>query len=222
MTLKILNLYSGIGGNRRLWSGDISVTAIELVPEIAKIYKDLFPDDEVIVADAHQYLLEHYRDYDFIWSSPPCPTHSGVNFFLNAQGVIRYPDMSLWQEIIFLQHFFKGKYVVENVESYYEPFLKLRPQNIDRHFFWANFSIMEWKDKIKQNSQISICNARDTTRRDSDSTIKKLQSYHGISLDSHMIANKRKLLANCVNPRLGLHIFRCAFNEYQSRLDNKL
>ena len=109
MTLKILNLYSGIGGNRRLWSGDISVTAIELVPEIAKIYKDLFPDDEVIVADAHQYLLEHYRDYDFIWSSPPCPTHSGVNFFLNAQGVIRYPDMSLWQEIIFLQHFFKGK-----------------------------------------------------------------------------------------------------------------
>lgn len=31
MTIKILNLYAGIGGNRKLWDGDIEVTAISRV-----------------------------------------------------------------------------------------------------------------------------------------------------------------------------------------------
>lgn len=31
MTIKILNLYAGIGGNRRLWKGNIKVTAIESI-----------------------------------------------------------------------------------------------------------------------------------------------------------------------------------------------
>ena len=79
--LKILNLYAGIGGNRKLWEGH-EVTAVEFNPEIAKIYQDLFPNDKVIVGDAHQYLLEHYKEFDFIWASPPCPTHSRMNFLL--------------------------------------------------------------------------------------------------------------------------------------------
>ena len=103
--LKYYNGYAGIGGNRKLIPDEITicgitykieVTAIENNKEIAKIYQDFFPNDKVIVTDAHQYLLEHYKEFDFIWSSPPCPTHSGVNHFLNAQGCIRYPDMGLW------------------------------------------------------------------------------------------------------------------------------
>lgn len=78
MVIKILNLYAGIGGNRKLWDGDIEVTAIEINPQIAKIYQDFFPNDKVIVTDAHQYLLEHYTEFDFIWSSPPCPSHSHI------------------------------------------------------------------------------------------------------------------------------------------------
>jgi len=49
--MKALNLYSGIGGNRKLWEG-LQVTAVELDANIAKIYKDFYPEDEVIVADA--------------------------------------------------------------------------------------------------------------------------------------------------------------------------
>ena len=116
---RILNLYAGIGGNRKLWNGNIKVTAVEHDPKIAKIYQDFFPNDKVIIGDAHQYLIDHYSDFDFIWASPPCPTHSGCNYFLVGAGTIRYPDMSLYQEIIFLQHFFKGKYCIENVEPYY-------------------------------------------------------------------------------------------------------
>ena len=137
--MKILNLYAGIGGNRKLWGDEHDITAVELNPQIVKIYQDFFPKDKVIVADAHQYLLEHFKEFEFIWSSPPCQSHSGCNNFLHAQGIIRYPDMSLWQEIIFLKKFCKSKWVIENVVPYYEPLIK--PQQIGRHCFWSNFHI---------------------------------------------------------------------------------
>jgi len=47
--------------------------------------------------------------------------------------------MSLYQEIIFLQNFYKGKFCVENVVSYYEPLIK--PVKIGRHFLWSNFNL---------------------------------------------------------------------------------
>jgi len=126
--MKILNLYAGIGGNRKLWGNDHDITAIELNPQIAKIYQDFFPQDKVIVADAHQYLLEHILDgWDFIWASPPCPTHSRLNNVFtvgkteNTTNPICYPDMQLYQEIVLLKHHFKGKWCVENVISYYDP-----------------------------------------------------------------------------------------------------
>ena len=58
--IKVLNLYAGIGGNRKLWE-NVDVMAIEINPKIAEIYQDFFPDDKVIIADAHQYLLEHFE-----------------------------------------------------------------------------------------------------------------------------------------------------------------
>jgi site-specific DNA-cytosine methylase len=79
---------AGIGGNRKLWDGDIEITAVEIDPKIAKIYQDFFPNDKVIVSDAHQYLLEHFKEYDFIWSSPPCPTHSRMRFLIVGWGRI--------------------------------------------------------------------------------------------------------------------------------------
>lgn len=69
--MKILNLYAGIGGNRKLWGDEHEITAVEYKPEIAKIYQDFFPNDKMVVGDAHQYLLGHFNEFDFIWSSPP-------------------------------------------------------------------------------------------------------------------------------------------------------
>jgi DNA (cytosine-5)-methyltransferase 1 len=200
--IKVLNLYVGIGGNRKLWE-NVDVTAVEIVPEIAKIYQDFFPDDKVIITDAHQYLLEHYNEFDFIWSSPPCPTHSVTNHFLFAQGNIRYPDMSLWQEIVFLQKWFKGKWVVENVESYYPPLWK--PKFLDRHYFWSSFYI---SDFIVERD-FNICKARASTRKNQEEDINELENYHGIKLPT-VAKNKRLLLRNCVYPPLGLHILNCA------------
>jgi DNA (cytosine-5)-methyltransferase 1 len=209
--IKVLNLYAGIGGNRKLWT-NVDVTAIENNSEIAKIYQDFFPNDKVIVTDAHQYLLEHYKEFDFIWSSPPCPTHSVTNHFLNAQGVIRYPDMSLWQEIIFLKTFFKGLFVVENVISYYEPLIK--PQEAGRHYFWANFLIPF--ETVRCN--FNIANMRASTRKEPEDNLRSLEKFHNFDLSKYDTSDKRKLLRNCVKPELGLHIFNMAYKEKQEVL----
>ncbi|MFQ5786489.1 MAG: DNA cytosine methyltransferase [Thermodesulfobacteriota bacterium] len=201
--MRVLNLYAGIGGNRKLWE-DVEVTAVENNPEIAKIYKDFFPDDEVIVADAHQYLLDNFKEFDFIWSSPPCPTHSVCSHFLKGQGIIRYPDMNLYQEIILLKHFFNGKYCVENVISYYKPLI--HPQEVGRHYFWANFYISH----IDIEYDIGTMNrnaSKDSQRKAiiRETQIPELIDLHG--LKDFKLKNKRQVLRNCVLPKVGLHVF---------------
>ncbi len=201
--MKILNLYAGIGGNRKLWGDGHKITAIENNEEISKIYQDFFPSDKIIVTDAHQFLLEHYKEFDFIWSSPPCPTHSKIKEMTVKIGryPIKYPDMKLYEEIIILQEFFKGKWVVENVVSYYDPLIK--PSIVGRHYFWSNFVI----SKIKLNSNPII----ERTKIDNDNFGFDISSYS---------CNTRKdqILRNLVNPELGFHILKMAFKEKQKVL----
>ena len=155
--MKILNLYACLGGNRYKWNEvkeDIEVTAVELDPELARLYQERFPDDKVIVADAHQYLLDHYKEFDFIWSSPPCPTHSRFNWSMKTVWNMRYPDMSLYQEIIFLNNWFEGKYCVENVIPYYEPLIKAKERG--RHLYWTNFNLPTSINERKNPELIGI------------------------------------------------------------------
>ncbi len=136
--MKILNLYACLGGNRYKWGDEHEITAVEWDDELATLYQERFPNDTVIVGDAHQYLLDHYQEFDFIWSSPPCPTHSRARFW-NTKAKRVYPDMKLYQEIILLQTHFKGKYCVENVIPYYEPLIPATKRG--RHLFWTNFDL---------------------------------------------------------------------------------
>ena len=201
--MKILNLYCGIGGNRKLWKGH-QVTAVENNPAIAKIYHDLFPEDTVIVVDAHQYLLDHYKEFDFIWSSPPCPTHSKARFGLGVgSGKVKgvYPDMRLYQEIIFLDKHFKGKYCVENVMAYYKPLIE--PQKVGRHWYWANFKIPDIKVAPSRISQQSKEYSKSPVRIFKTSDYEELYGYN---LSKYTGVDKRLLLRNCVEPKVGLHI----------------
>ena len=67
--MKILNLYAGAGGNRKDWGNDHEITAIEYDENIANVYRELYPNDTVIVADAHQYLIDHFKEFDFIFNT---------------------------------------------------------------------------------------------------------------------------------------------------------
>ena len=192
--VKILNLYAGIGGNRKLWGDNVNVTSVEYDPAIAAVYADLFPNDQLIVGDARAYLLENYKRFDFIWSSPPCQSHSSFRFnigvrYRNVPAV--YPDMSLYEQIIFLSNHAPGYWVVENVKPYYEPLV--RPTaDLQRHLFWANFDIPQREftnDKIRT------------------AQIPDLEALHGYDLSAYKLTNKRQVLRNCVHPDLGLHVY---------------
>jgi DNA (cytosine-5)-methyltransferase 1 len=143
--IKILNLYACLGGNRYKWDEvtEVEVTAVEWDKELANLYQERFPNDKVIVADAHQYLLDHYKEFDFIWSSPPCPTHSRARYWNSSNYDTKtkpiFPDMKLYEEILFLKHYFKGKFVVENVIPYYEPLIIAQKKG--RHLYWTNFNL---------------------------------------------------------------------------------
>lgn len=187
--MRVLNLYSGIGGNRKLWK-NCKVTAVEYEDYIADAYSLLFPNDEVIRADAHDYLINNFSKFDFIWSSPPCPTHSRLNNALPNERK-RYPDMKLYEEILFLKHYFKGYWAVENVVSYYDPLIA-PSASLARHYLWANFYI----------PPMTIATNPDISR----SHYSKLGDYHGIQLPPGT-KDKRKLLRNAVNPLLGEHVF---------------
>jgi DNA (cytosine-5)-methyltransferase 1 len=198
--LKVLNLYAGLGGNRKLWE-NVEVTAVEIDAEIAKIYQDLYPADKVVVGDAHEYLLEHFKEFDYIWTSPPCQTHSQIRFNLGVRNRPTkpvYPDMRLYQEIILLQtHLFdrlETKWVVENTVAYYEPLIK--PQLVGSHYFWANYAIPSYKLKNREHRA---------------GTVDTLTELKGIDLSSYEITGKRQLLRNCVEPELGLHVFNSAY-----------
>lgn len=213
--MNVLNLYAGIGGNRKLWD-DVEVTAVEINPEVANIYQDFFPNDKVIIEDAHQYLLNHYDEFDFIWCSPQCQTHSKFrkNVTCSVEHKERggyatpvYPDLSLYQEIIFLQGYFKGKWVVENVVAYYEPLIK--PKRIQRHWFWSNFPINS-KNFKHDNIMRSKPNYFDLS--------KYKVSHRKNGQSRNEVLEKDQILRNCVKPELGLYVFESAYKVKQEVL----
>ena len=195
--MRVLNLYAGLGGNRKLWEG-CEVIAVESHEKIAEIYQRLHPNDGVIVGDAHEYLRQNFRDFDFIWSSPPCQTHSSFRFNIGVRyrGVeAKFPDMSLYEEILFLQYHSKVLWVVENVVPYYKPFLD--PTRIGRHLYWSNFELPDTPhlvDKIR------------------GAQIPDLQNLHGYDLSKYKLPNKRQVLRNVVSPQVGLDILEAAKN----------
>ena len=194
--MKVLNLYACLGGNRLLWD-NCEVTAVELDPELARLYQERFPNDKVIIADAHQYLLDHYKEFDFIWSSPPCPTHSRARFARRGTTIPQFPDMKLYEEIIFLDKWFKKKYVVENVISYYEPLISAKKRG--RHLYWTNFNLPN--DIIDRSSGII----------EGVNEVKKLCEFHKIDISTYKGTQRTdKIVRNLVDYEVGKIIFDTA------------
>jgi DNA (cytosine-5)-methyltransferase 1 len=202
--MKILNLYAGLGGNRKLWPEWCEVTSVEFDSKIAKVYARLYPNDTLIVGDAHQYLLGHYKEFDFIWSSPPCQSHSKMNKF-TRHNTIRFPDGRLFEEILFLKNWFKGHWVVENVTPYYE--ILMNPKIIGRHLFWSNFDISDIESPTPPNF-INLANNKGK---------KVMMDWLGIHYEENIYYGTNhcpvQILRNCVHPKVGESIFNdyCKF-----------
>jgi len=210
---KVLNLYACIGGNRYKWT-DCEITAVELDPEAARLYQERFPQDTVIIADAHQYLLDHFKEFDFIWSSPPCPSHSRArywnssNYDTTTQPI--YPDLKLYEEILFLQHYYRnGKFVVENVIPYYEPLIPAQKRG--RHLYWSNFILPnELNDRSFAISQ-------------QKNELKELCKFHDYDFNKYTGEQSVvKMARNLVDYEAGLTIFNIARGIFEKPKTNQL
>jgi DNA (cytosine-5)-methyltransferase 1 len=205
--MKVLNLYACLGENRYKWDEvakdagiEIEVTAVELDPEAARLYQERFPNDKVIVTDAHQYLLDNYKEFDFIWSSPPCPSHSRLVLSNKNRDTynLRYPEMSLYQEVIFLDNFFKGKYIVENVIPYYDPLMPAQKRG--RHLYWSNIKL---PTNINERPTIGISTAKNE--------VKKLCEFHDFDFYKYKGSQPiNKMARNLVDYEAGRTIFETA------------
>ena len=213
--MKILNLYACLGGNRYKWDEvtDVHVTAVEWDEELAKLYQERFPNDKVVIADAHQYLLDHYKEFDFIWTSPPCPSHSRARYWNSSNYDTKtkpvYPSMSLYQEIIFLQHYFKGKYVVENVIPYYEPLIPA--QKRERHLYWTNFKL----PNVLSERKIQISTGTNE--------VKKLCKFHDYDFYKYKGNQPTdKIARNLVDYEAGKTILETALGVIKKQNENQL
>lgn len=196
--MKVLNLFAGLGGNRKYWDEvarekgvSIEVTAVEFDPEIAKAYTKRYPNDNVIIGDAWDYAAKNYLDFDFIWASPPCQTHSRLNIANNIRNdrTKRLPDFRLYELIVYLKYFCKKAFVIENVVPYYEPLIKPTAE-IGRHYFWANFDLFFLSnDKFRIIEKVKIGDFKD------------------LDLSEFNITNKRQAIRNEVDYEIGKKIF---------------
>lgn len=211
--MKILNLFAGLGGNRALWGDDHEITAVEIKKDVAAAYGARFPKDNVIVGDAYEYLTNNFESFNFIWASPPCPSHSRVRFVYSSPSDYQQmrpilPDLRLYELILFLKYYCKGttsapqKWAVENVLPYYQPLI--HPQaELGRHLIWSNFPI----------------SALGGTEEKAVNRVLINKGRYGFDV-SHLTFEDRKdqLLRNCVDPKIGLHVLKCAQGVGQRRL----
>ncbi|MDR2930644.1 MAG: DNA cytosine methyltransferase [Propionibacteriaceae bacterium] len=212
---KVLNLYAGIGGNRAGWPVDVQVTAVELDPQVAEAYATLWPGDDLVIGDAHQYLLEHFMDgWGLIWTSPPCPSHSKLRRFEHARGHYVYPRLDmLYGEIILLQSFCPPDtaFLVENVIPYYPPLIPPTGQ-LGRHYAWSNRSLpMVAVDayglRISRDRKSSYRRRKATLSPMECAEETDFQQAYGITLpacaDTWGRYMRRQVMRNCVDPVIG-------------------
>jgi len=126
----------------------------------------------------------------------------------------KLPSWKVYEEVLLLIGYFKGKWVVENVISWYNPLIK--PFEVGRHYFWTNFIIPK---KTISSGRFSITGG--VNKEQGNEQVLRLQDEFGFNLSKYSNDErwKRTLLRNCVNPELGLHIFKCAFKDKQVTLE---
>lgn len=195
---EVLNLFGGIGGNRKLWK-NVNVTTVEDNEIIAECYKDNF-NDKIIKEDVLKYIVNiNLNEFDFIWASPPCTTHTMWKM-IRGYGI---PDMTqLYGLITFLKYAGKDiRWIVENVRPWYKPLIKPNIK-IGRHYFWCNFNIQEIEFDDIDIAPLSVNQINNWLGNFNIEKLKKLDQIE-----------RRQVLRNCVHPLIGNRIFKQAFEK---------
>lgn len=209
--MKVLNLYCGVGGNRKLWPDSWEVTAVDAFDKVLDVYHDNFPGDVVVEQDCRTYLTNlrksgELNSFDAVWSSPPCQSHSKM-VKATRHNVHPFPDMTLYEEIIFFQHRYKGEWVVENVQPYYSPLIEPSAV-VGRHLFWTSGGDLSTVTDVKRPANfINTANL---------AGMRQLQDWLGIHYQTPIYYDGNhcpcQVLRNAVHPELGKQVAEKVFN----------
>lgn len=218
MKIKILILFSGIGGNRTSWGNEYDITAIEFESWIADIYKARFPLDLVKTEDAMEFLRWNFEKYDIIWISPPCKTHTNMTSLQwknNSRPPISRMDQ-IYGVIDYLRKWGNrfGKcplWIIENVVPGYVPLVKPTVK-LNRHLYWSNFPIPKKKFKklVKFNIPRKKRGIKYETPLDVIALANQIDYNWLISNFKLTKIQQRTILRNCDDYRVGEYILDCA------------
>lgn len=203
---KVLNLFAGLGGNiLKLDRDKYSIVSVEIDAKIAEVNKSNNPNDKVIIDNAMTFLKKDRNEFDIIWASPPCQKHTKM-MKATRHDVADFFDPMLWQVIVFLKHFYKGKWIVENVIPYYDCLIKPTCK-MGRHLFWSNFDIRP----------IEVPNIKGFITNSTKADTDRMKDWLGISYEGNLYYKGNhcpgQVLRNCVHPDLGLHIINESHRE---------
>jgi DNA (cytosine-5)-methyltransferase 1 len=221
--MKILNLFAGIGGNRTLWGDAHEITAVEYDTRIAMIYQKRFPNDNVVVADAWEYVVQHFPEFDVIWASPSCTTHSkmmlshGGRAYKGQTTRPPLPDLRLYSLIIYLRAHFRGEWAVENVIPYYKPLIE-PTATVGRHLIWASRHV----ENLPATGTDTMCSNH--AQLVDSGVFEELIVKKGIDAGTLELLKLlparlyQKIVSNCVSPAEGKHILDGLITKKQKRL----
>jgi DNA (cytosine-5)-methyltransferase 1 len=198
----LYNGCAGFGANTHLLNRkEVDVTHTEMFQDIANVNRLLHPDDEVIVADTFQHFQENHEKYNFAWFSVNCQGHSKM-VKATRHNVNKIPPVTeLYGLIIFLTHFYKGDWVVENVVPFYKPLIE-PTLRVGRHLFWSNKPLFGIEDVKRPTGFINKA-----TKKGAD----ELKKWLGLEFEWYVYYKGNhcpaQTLRNCVHPKLGVQIF---------------
>ena len=111
--------------------------------------------------------------------------------------------MNLYQEIIFLENYFSGKWCVENVIPYYTPLIPAQKRG--RHLYWTNFILPQ----TLSNRTIQISAG--------DDEVSRLCEFHEYNFRQYNGEQRiDKVARNLVDFEAGLTVFQCAVGAFKS------
>ena len=117
--------------------------------------------------------------------------------------------MKLYEEILLLDNFYKGKYLIENVIPYYEPLIPAQKRG--RHLYWSNFIVPNTLSKRHANIGGSTVDE-----------LNKLCEFHDYDFRQYKGEQSvQKMARNLVDYEAGKTILETALNIYKKTNTNQ-